>query len=494
MRENGVLFQYFEWYMDTQNDLWIRLRNDANHLKEIGVTGVWIPPCYKATSGFDTGYGVYDLYDLGEFDQKGNVKTKYGTKEELIDSIEELHKHGIATYADVVLNHKANGDEKEKFQVIKVNPDNRLENISEPYDIEAWTKFTFPGRGDKYSSFKWDFNHFTATDYDAMHEETGVYLIVGENKKFSEKVDKEKGNFDYLMFNDIDVNHPLVAEELKRWSEWFIETTKVDGFRFDALKHIDSDFIKDFNTNIKSKKDNFYCVGEYWSDDLFALKSYMEAGEYTMDLFDVPLHFNFYQASLQGKDFDMRKIFDGTVVQANKEIAVTFVDNHDSQPYQSLSSYVEAWFKPIAYGLILLRRDGYPTVFYGDYYGIKGEHSFDGFQEIIDKLLYVRSNHAYGDQSDYFDHGNVIGWVRHGNKEHPYGCVVVVSNGDEGFKEMEVGKQYSGENFADYLGNRMDKVTIDDNGWGKFPVNAGSISVWVRDNIKPQEAYIPAET
>ena len=48
-----------------------------------GITDVWLPPAYKAASGKqDAGYGVYDLYDLGEFDQKGSIETKYGTKDE----------------------------------------------------------------------------------------------------------------------------------------------------------------------------------------------------------------------------------------------------------------------------------------------------------------------------------------------------------------------------------------------------------------------------
>ena len=44
------------------------------------------------------------------------------------------------------------------------------------------------------------------------------------------------------------------------------------------------------------------------------------------------------------------------------------MDNHDTQPCQSLESWVEPWFKPLAYALILLRRDGYPCVFQGDYH------------------------------------------------------------------------------------------------------------------------------
>ena len=34
---------------------------------------------------------------------------------------------------------------------------------------------------------------------------------------------------------------------------------------------------------------------------------------------------------------------------------------------------VEPWFKPLAYALILLRREGYPCIFYADYYGAEYE-------------------------------------------------------------------------------------------------------------------------
>jgi len=93
--ENGVMIQYFEWNLPDDGKHWERLKNDAKHLNEIGVSAVWIPPAYKGTSSMDVGYGAYDLWDLGEFDQKGTVRTKYGTKQELIETIDELHNiHG----------------------------------------------------------------------------------------------------------------------------------------------------------------------------------------------------------------------------------------------------------------------------------------------------------------------------------------------------------------------------------------------------------------
>lgn len=77
-----------------------------------------------------------------------------------------------------------------------------------------------------------------------------------------------------------------------------------------------------------------------------------------MSLFDVPLHFNFYAASHGGGGYDMRNILKGTLLEARPDSAVTFVDNHDTQPGQALQSWVDGWFKPLAYALILLRAAG----------------------------------------------------------------------------------------------------------------------------------------
>ena len=112
------MIQFFEWNLPDDGKHWKKLKTDAKHLSEIGVSAVWIPPAYKGTSSMDVGYGAYDLWDLGEFDQKGTVRTKYGTKQELIEAIDELHKYGINVYLDVVLNHKAGADETERFMAI----------------------------------------------------------------------------------------------------------------------------------------------------------------------------------------------------------------------------------------------------------------------------------------------------------------------------------------------------------------------------------------
>ncbi|MER2174011.1 MAG: alpha-amylase [Carnobacterium sp.] len=482
MHKNGLMMQYFEWYVENDGKHWKRLKEDAKHLSEIGVTSVWIPPCFKGTGEKDNGYGIYDLYDLGEFDQKGTVRTKYGTKEELIAAIEELHKYEIQVYADVVLNHKAGADGVERFKAIEVDPDDRNQTISEPYEIEGWTEFTFPGRKGKYSDFQWHWYHFSGTDYNQENEKKAIYRIEGQNKGWADDktVDDEYGNYDYLMYADIDYSHPEVIEETKKWANWFIEETGVDGFRLDAVKHINENFIYELRESIESNfGKQFFIVGEYWDQNYSSLNNYLDSQDYKLDLFDVGLHHQLEQASKIGNEFDLTHLLDQTLIKNNPTQAVTFVDNHDSQPSQSLESFVEPWFKPAAYGVILLRQEGYPVLFYGDYYGIKGDNPIEPQREIIDKLLYLKKNYAYGNQTDYFDHRNCIGWTRSGNEEYPKGCAVVISNSEEGYKDMLVGKEKKGFVYEDYLGNCAETVIIDEEGNGHFLVEAGSISVWV---------------
>ena len=76
--------QFFEWYLPNDGFWWKRCAAKAQNLAGLGITDIWLPPAYKCTSQNDVGYSIYDLYDLGEFDQKGTVRTKYGTKEEYI--------------------------------------------------------------------------------------------------------------------------------------------------------------------------------------------------------------------------------------------------------------------------------------------------------------------------------------------------------------------------------------------------------------------------
>jgi len=226
-------------------------------------------------------------------------ETKKNREEDIIENLDnkkkQLAMHGIAVYADIVLNHKGGADEKERIRVMRVDPENRNKFTSEPFDIDAWTKFTFPGRKGMYYGFIWDFWCFSGVDYAADINETGIFSIIND----------------------------------------------------------------------------------------------------------------------KGKDGQYHEIF---------------LDNCEN----------------------------------------------------IEQLLLARNAYPFSTQRDYFDHGNCIGWTREGLDENEgSGCAVLLTNSGEGFKSMEMGKKFAGKTFVDLLKKHPGEIIINTEGWGRYHVSPGSVSVYV---------------
>ena len=154
--------------------------------------------------------------------------------------------------------------------------------------------------------------------------------------------------------------------------------------------------------------------------------------------------------------------------------------------------------RPLKHGLILpfreekgntpnLRRDGYLCVFAADYYGASykdvgndgNEHEINmpSHKWMIDNFLEARRDYAWGEQYDYFDHPDCVGWTRTGNDENPLGMAVLLSNGEDGKKHMETGSPES--TYRDITEHISEQVTTNKEGWGEFLCKGGSVSVWV---------------
>jgi alpha-amylase len=483
---NGVMMQYFHWYLPDDGTLWSELSRNAARLAELGVTSLWLPPATKGIGGgSDVGYGSYDLFDLGEFDQKGSVRTKYGTREEFLIACDACRDSNIRVYADAVFNHKMGGDAAETVRAHRVDPEDRAAIRRETVKIQAWTHFHFPGRSGRHSTMQWHWHHFQAVD---QSDADGYHVYLFEGKQFDPGVDGEKGNFDFLMGCDVDMDHPEVVGELEHWGEWFVNTTGVDGFRFDAVKHIKPTFFRDWMNVVTERTGKaLFGVGEYWSFDIEVLSGFLTTTEFRIAIFDAPLQNNFHVASRAGREYDLRKVFENTLAARHPMHAVTLVENHDTQPLQALEAVVEPWFKPLAYGLILLRCDGYPCVFYADYFGAEyADRGRDGAQHtvvmpshkiVLDRLMRVRRELAFGDQHDYFDEPDCIGWTRAGDDEHVGGVAVVMSNGDGGSKRMHL--PHSNMAYRDETGGVEQTVVTDSDGYAEFTCPAGCMSVWV---------------
>ena len=551
---NGVLLQGFHWFLKSNfpgsgnRSLWKFLDEEADHLRKIGITAVWIPPAYKAA--FDrtnsVGYDVYDHYDLGEFTIRNETsgRTKYGTKPELQQAIRSLHGDGttprIGVYADIVLNHKVGGQEDGYWTAIRVEKENRNRERWEPgfesglMEARAYTRFEHAERGGAYSSFRWSARHFDSVDTAAEIRQNGatfqdpqdkyIYRFLfnelgysPQQKQFSEWVSLEKGNYDYLTGCDLDYDRYDVREEMKFWGSWLVKELDLDGVRLDAAKHIGADYMREWLGHIRWKSGKpLFAVAEYIAGGTEPLHGYIGRvsayGSFPqpVNLFDFSLRFKFGEASRKGGAYDLRELDQGTLLKEQPSLAVTFVENHDYEYGRSFESHVEEWFKPLAYAYILLRRGGYPCLFFPDYYGSldwdEGGRRWHRAQhpgrDYLDLLLQLRREFALGEER-YYVQRNVAGWIRMGFVPGARGAMAVVINttyaGVQSIR-MDVGrvnrrfyhlatiKLTDGgylvvRNRYDQYGDKAEAVWTDGSGQGEFVADSGSVTIWIEDGV-----------
>jgi len=125
--QDDAMMQAFYWDVPvdatTNNGTWWdNLSSKSSELKNAGITGIWVPSPSKGNFGiYDMGYGIWDHYDLGNYNQKGTTETRFGSRSELESMISTMHQSPkIEVYADIVLNHVyTSEDEREANPAVK---------------------------------------------------------------------------------------------------------------------------------------------------------------------------------------------------------------------------------------------------------------------------------------------------------------------------------------------------------------------------------------
>jgi alpha-amylase len=91
---------------------WDHIALQANALRQVGFTAIWLPPALKSSAGANAGadgYEPFDDCDIGLKDQKGSVATRFGAREALQRAVAVLRANGIDVYVDLV-EHDRSGD------------------------------------------------------------------------------------------------------------------------------------------------------------------------------------------------------------------------------------------------------------------------------------------------------------------------------------------------------------------------------------------------
>lgn len=396
----GVLMQCFYWDCPGRERRdgawWDYVASRVPELARAGFTALWLPPASKAANlgGVSMGYDPYDYYDLGDFDQKGRVKTYFGNESELRALIGAAHGAGLQVYADMVINHNSGADAREQNPV-----------TGEP----RWTKFT-PASG----KFPRDSKCFHPSPYET---------------------------FDEMTFGDMpDLCHrdPYVFEQLMELARWSVEDLGFDGFRFDFVKGYGPWMIKSIAElrYLGKAGQGFkpFCVGECW-DDSRAISDWLTSVNTFMDnpvsAFDFPLRYRLKELC-DSYGFSLRTLAQGgTLSSEQPERAVTFVDNHDTTQKDEDAVRND---KLLAYAYILTH-EGYPCVFWRDYFN--DSLAKVGTANGIEALVAAHEIYAGGGTDVLYADDDLYVMRRRGQAHQP-GIVLALNNRGDGWNGTTV--------------------------------------------------------
>jgi alpha-amylase len=428
----GVIMQTFYWdcakLEDKAGEWWDYVSTKIPSLSSNGFTSLWLPPANKAANlgGLSMGYDPYDYYDLGDINQKGSVKTLFGSKSQLLKLIQAAHNKSMQVYADLVLNHNSGADEEE------LNP---ITNQ------KRWTKFT-----PKSKKFSRNWECFHPSPYETW----------------------DNGTFGDMP--DLCHRNPLVYTELLEYAKWLIEEIGFDGFRYDCVKGYGSWMVRAIQELRGIKNGTGYKpfgVGECWDSERNILEWLDESNTWSDNpvcAFDFPLRYRLKDLC-QSYGFSLKTLMEGgTILSESPSLAVTFVENHDVVREDSIIND-----KMLAYAFILTH-EGYPCVFWQDYYNwsLAQEDNFSG----IAALVKIHEGYAGGSTSVLYVDDNLYIMQRNGAGDQK-GLIFVLNN-QNNWNGASVQTQWRNTNFKPAAWGGKNNAGIpeekntQENGWTDF--------------------------
>lgn len=289
------------------------LEQKLDYLEELGITGIWVSPFLKNRPNSFYGqeaYHGYWPYDFFKIDER------FGTEKELISLRNSMKKKNMKLLLDMVVNHVGYdapfvNEHKDWF-----NPMINIKNWDDPEEVKNRCIFGLP-------------------DFASQKPEV---------KKF---------------FCDV--------------ANYWIDLVKPDGFRLDAVKHVNDDFWHEFNDNArKFSKNDFILLGEYLHGDPALVNNIWRSAGFDC-LFDFPLYYTMKEVFAQNGD--CRKLASRIYYDRNYPDAgmlATLLDNHDLDRFVTSCKGDMNKYKLAMAFLMCVR--GIPTLCYGDEQALRGAH------------------------------------------------------------------------------------------------------------------------
>jgi len=465
--QSDAILQGFYWNSTPGGIWWDSLAKLAPRLRAAGFSGVWFPAAMKGAAGaYSMGYDPYDQYDFGEYNQKGSIETRFGSRGELEYAIGVFHANGLQVFADAVMGHMNGGEAKIPYEC-KPYPS---------FPDSGWLLFTYPNGSGRFPK---NASHFypnlQTCDANPPYHGPDPAFRFGE----------------YLAHAQSHVKDSLIV-----WGQYLRTVLGFDGFRIDEAKSIDPIFIGPWLQNTLA---GGFAFAEYFgsTSEIQTWLHYTQnvfGGDVSM--FDFPLRYSLADmCNNTSGTYDMNNLDWAGLVNAGVSgyDVVTFVENHDFDRIgwdgsMDIGHHPIIYDKKMAYAYILFS-EGRPCVFFKDYFGY-------GLAGKIDTLLWIRAKFLYGGTTK---RSGLNPWYvgslatqeeqsrdlyvarREGGNGRPQAFLILNDNPYE-WRGVWVNTNYPNAIFRDYTGVAIDKQSAGD----------GRVDLWAPP--RGYALYIPDTT
>jgi alpha-amylase len=179
---------------------WRGIKENLDYVQDMGFDAIWISPVVgqipKRTALGDayTGYWQQDLYSLND---------EFGSEEDLLDLIEDVHSRGMLVMMDVVVNHMAWSGNAQKVDYSQLHP----------FDDQR-------------------FFHDFCIISDYTPDGDAVECWLGDAKK--------------VALPDLRTEDAEVRQMLGEWITGMVANYSIDGMRIDTVLHVEPEFFPGF--------------------------------------------------------------------------------------------------------------------------------------------------------------------------------------------------------------------------------------------------------
>ncbi len=297
-------------------------------IESLGVQTIWLTPVSKMRTDPIDIHGAFHGYWTDEF---GTMEPRFGTKKDLLALKSALHKRKMNLVIDVVLNH--------------VGPDTSL-----------------------------------------THQQPDWFHTFGDIKDWDD--DQQCRTHDVHGLPDLAHEKQEVADFLIEQSAKWIQEVSPDGFRIDAVRHIDSNFLSRYVSELNDITDpDFAFIGEVYEGNPHKVASETEKTGLT-HVFDFPMHFALVDTMCNGGD--LRQL--ATLLTQDRRYKdphnlVTFLDNHDTPRIQTVCNQPGQVEKAVS---LLTTLRGIPSFTWGTSVGLEGQTETEARGDMVFKQTPLR--------------------------------------------------------------------------------------------------------